>query len=293
MDLQATLLAERPRLVGLCAYLSGDVGSAEDLAQETLVEAWSHAHELRDPQAAPAWLTGIARNVCLRWARARSRELAHSAPAVSEEDPPDGFDLEVELERGELASLLDRAMALLPPETRALLVEKYVRESPVAGIAEMMGLSEGAVAVRLHRGRLALRRILGIEFRQEAAAYGLVEADDHGWQETRIWCPICGLRRLLARFVPANGEVTFRCPRCLPNYRDESSANIAHVIREGMFDGIKGYKAALNRVMVCGDEYYRQAFAGSDLSCLYCGRPGARLQVGAPQDEARPAILGR
>jgi DNA-directed RNA polymerase specialized sigma24 family protein len=39
------LHAERARLVHLCAYLTGNGEAAEDLAQETLVEAWRHSHK--------------------------------------------------------------------------------------------------------------------------------------------------------------------------------------------------------------------------------------------------------
>ncbi len=48
--LETALPFERARLVRLCAKLTGDVDAAEDLAQETLFEAWRHAHKLRDQQ---------------------------------------------------------------------------------------------------------------------------------------------------------------------------------------------------------------------------------------------------
>ncbi|MBI3971765.1 MAG: sigma-70 family RNA polymerase sigma factor [Chloroflexi bacterium] len=66
--------------------------------------------------------------------------------------------MELELERAELADLLDRAMALLPPETRLVLVERLIEQIPQAEVALRLGLSEGAVEARLHRGKLALRR---------------------------------------------------------------------------------------------------------------------------------------
>src|SRR5262245_40122961 len=59
--------ADRRRLVGLCAAVSGDREAAEDLAQETLLEAWRNAHKLRDPEGVDRWLAAIARNVCRRW----------------------------------------------------------------------------------------------------------------------------------------------------------------------------------------------------------------------------------
>ena len=60
---------ERTQLVRLCATMTGDSGAAEDLAQETLLEAWRHLEGLRDPQKRTQWLTGIARNVCRCWRR--------------------------------------------------------------------------------------------------------------------------------------------------------------------------------------------------------------------------------
>jgi DNA-directed RNA polymerase specialized sigma24 family protein len=39
----------RHRLVGLCGAISGDRGAAEDLAQETLLEAWRNASKVHDP----------------------------------------------------------------------------------------------------------------------------------------------------------------------------------------------------------------------------------------------------
>ena len=101
------LQAERPRLVRLCAALSRDPDAAEDLAQETLIEAWRHRHKLTEPAGISPWLSAIARNVCLRWRRYRRHDHARlavppdangPAPGIPD-DIADAFDLEVELER--------------------------------------------------------------------------------------------------------------------------------------------------------------------------------------------------
>src|SRR5215831_13938863 len=41
---------QRARLIRLCSRMTGRSDVAEDLAQETLLEAWRHLHSLRDPQ---------------------------------------------------------------------------------------------------------------------------------------------------------------------------------------------------------------------------------------------------
>jgi DNA-directed RNA polymerase specialized sigma24 family protein len=57
---------ERTRLVRLCARITGHSEVAEDLAQETLLEAWKYQHALRDREKRSQWLSGIDHCLCLR-----------------------------------------------------------------------------------------------------------------------------------------------------------------------------------------------------------------------------------
>lgn len=60
LSLETSLALERARLVRLCAKITGDRIIAEDLAQETLLEAWRHIDNLRSQDKLPQWLSGIA-----------------------------------------------------------------------------------------------------------------------------------------------------------------------------------------------------------------------------------------
>ena len=51
-------------LAGLIRYQVGDLAAAEDVLQETLVQAWSSLARLREPDKVHAWLLGVARNRC-------------------------------------------------------------------------------------------------------------------------------------------------------------------------------------------------------------------------------------
>lgn len=279
----ATILeAERPRLVRLCARLSGSWDAAEDLAQETLLQAWRHLDRLYGLDQVSLWLSGIARNVCLYWSRRHYREQSQLASGANEDSPgssepidslPDEFDLEVGLERQELIGLLDKALALLPQETRTVLVHKYVHESPYAEIADHLGITENAVAARVHRGKLAFRRVLTSELREEAAIYGLLSSSTLTWQETRIWCPQCGRRRLSGRFVKDAVPATFelQCLGCddgiVGTQVDLSIPYFAELLGP-----IKTFKPAFNRLLAAAREYCQQALTTQIFPCLVCGQ---------------------
>jgi RNA polymerase sigma factor (sigma-70 family) len=272
--------AERPRLVRLCARLTGDPDAAEDLAQETVAAAYRGAGGLRDPERGREWLSGIARNVCRRWLQRRGRVAARLASeATATAEPADHVDIELELERAELAALLDRALALLPTETRAVLVQRFVDESPVGDIARRLGLSEGAVAMRLQRGKLTLRRVLLTDFREQAASYGLVDADE--WQATRIWCPACGQRRLMGRFTGDHDELWLRCPVCTP-----PGAFGWHGTRPELRQ-VKAFKLAMTRFIRATAGRRLGQLGGPTLPCLACGRP-TPFRMGMPAD--MPAV---
>jgi RNA polymerase sigma-70 factor (ECF subfamily) len=268
--------SERAGLVRLCAHLTGDPAAAEDLAQETLIRAWSKQHQLRAPERREAWLKAIARNLCRRWRHDRAASPTHlvlpgsddfeSAERVGE--PAADFDLEVELEREELARLLDRALASLPAETRRVLIERYVEESPRAETALRLGLSEGTVAMRLQRGKLALRQVLATELRDEAAAYGLVAEDHESWQETRIWCTFCGQRRAVGRFSSTREIFQLRCPGCgvVSDSRQSPRTNFR-------WDDVKGFRASLGRVVEWHRRYHLPGLVERKAVCPGCARP--------------------
>jgi RNA polymerase sigma factor (sigma-70 family) len=264
---------ERARLVRFCARYTGDFQAAEDLAQETLLAALRHRRELRDPAAYRSWLFGIARNQCLLWARGRGREVSTTDTAAGRNQvagdawPAETSDLDVELERDELARLLDRALALLPPETRAALIGRYIEDVPQAEVARRLGLSEGAVEARVHRGKLALRRILTGDLREDALSLGITLPETPAWQATLIWCPFCAKRRLLMHVDAGRHERSYRCPAdCTPDGTIAASTLIGVASQGGTSP-----KAILRRALQALGEHYRAALTTGGARCSRCG----------------------
>jgi RNA polymerase sigma-70 factor (ECF subfamily) len=271
--LDVELARERPRLVALCARLTGDPFAAEDLAQETLLEAWRHVCSLRESTHLHAWLSGIARNVCLRWQRAQGRERSHRAatdPAMpgNEHQQNDRFvdeaDIDSELERKELIELLDYALASLPPVQREALIAQYVWDLPLAEIAARSGISVPAATMRVQRAKLVLHRILSTTLRAKIAPY-LVDVTIAGWQETRLWCFVCGRQHLRGQ-VSDDGSLLLTCPTCIPSPKGAFFNTCWEI-----WGHVKGYGRAMSRTLDWMGSYYQLAQPKQTVTCYVCG----------------------
>jgi len=289
------LIAERPRLARFCARFTGDASVAEDLAQETLYEAWKHIHMLHDPAGITPWLFAIARNVCRRWTYKHFQELSHKSCRVEHgrinispiehcaDDPI------VELERKELAQLLDQAFTLLPLTTREILIRRCIGGQSYSQIVAEVGGSEGAHRMVVYRGRQILQQAL-----KETSLTGASEAEDglSAWRETPIWCPLCGERRLIGLFSLDRGEFELCCANCSPRYGvRETCVDMPEPFRVKffrLFRGIKAFKPALNRLMQSVHEEFHPALRARMVCCSSCGDM-IPLHLSMPEEYA-PAI---
>ena len=230
--------AARPRLQRIARSQGLSHDAADDVAQDTLVEAWRHLEQLRDPTRFDAWLNGICRNVVRRRRRtaaqdARREVLLSSLRRAESNDELDGqfpldsadeqeLDPAEVLSRQDLLTLLDQAMSLLPASTREALTLCYVDDVPQRELARQLRVSSNALDVRLHRARRQFRQILSNELRAQAEAFGLLDATaEAGWRETRLWCNFCGRQHLQGQFeFGSDGRKTLRmrCPECWVRY---------------------------------------------------------------------------
>ncbi len=260
---------ERSRLVTLCTRLTGNQQAAEDLAQETLYEAWRHRERLHDAGNMPAWLAAIARNICLRWRTQYGRTVTHQLAADvfdHAETLADPFDIEAAVEQSDTRQLLERALALLPVTTRQAFLEHCLIGVPFAAIARRQGLAEDTVKMQVHRGKLRLRQILATTFAAEAAACGLLDHSEGAWLPTPLWCPRCGQRHMEGRWDFAAGTFMLRCHDCC-----KTTGIYSAYADAALFQGVKSLKAGFNRVMRWANGLYPTAIAQGGMICD-CGR---------------------
>ena len=153
------------RLLRLCERLLDDVEEARDAAQEVFLKVFRKAGDARPQGQVYTWLYRIAVNHCLNKLRRRRlvRFLRWDDPAPGDDadapalDPPDQApDPAATLEARRRWTATRRAIAKLPAGQRAVLVLARFEELPYRQIAEVLGITEGAVESRLFR---AMRRI--------------------------------------------------------------------------------------------------------------------------------------
>lgn len=150
------------RVYRYARWRTGSRTRAEEVVSDVFLEAWRSADGY-DPEkgSVESWLLGVARNVIRRARRERSRE------AERRGGPDDLDDLASprpgpaeEAERRRRAEALLDAVWELPKDDRDLVALAYGADLSRRRIAELLGLSPGAVRVRLHRALERLRERL-------------------------------------------------------------------------------------------------------------------------------------
>ena len=148
-------------------YELGDHHQAEDATEKTFLAALSNLHRF-DERARPddgegastfrVWLFRIARNTVANERRTRNRH--PEAPLEAAATVPDEADVERQVTLRDEAADAWRAVSRLPADRRRAIVMRFVNEMSTAEIAGVLGRTEGAVRVLLHRALRSVGRDL-------------------------------------------------------------------------------------------------------------------------------------
>lgn len=152
---RALRAAEGPARAVARAMLD-DPAAVEDATQECLLQLMRSAPRYDPKRSFHRWVGHLARTACLRWRRSEGRRRKHERAAA--DLPP--------AEQGPELAVVREAVRELPGSLRGPVELHYFSGMSQRAAAEVLGCSEGAIGVRLHRARKRLMELLrrrGIE----------------------------------------------------------------------------------------------------------------------------------
>ncbi len=155
------------RLFNTVFRLVGNTEDAQDVVQESFINAYQSLHTFRRDSQFFTWLYRIAYNTAVSHKRKQKGTVSIDASRNGESgvgiDPLDISEYNQPgnaLQKSEEERRIQKALNQLSPEHKIVLVLKEIDDRKYEYIAEILGVPVGTVRSRLHRARLELREIL-------------------------------------------------------------------------------------------------------------------------------------
>ena len=142
------------KVYGLCLRMTGNVGEAEDCAQEAFIQAWNKLAKFRGDSAFGTWIHRIAVNAVLGRIRKSKREQDRMQVVADTTSSPASMG-----DSGELRDLSD-AIDRLPEGARHVFVLRAVYGYSHEESSKMLGIAVGTSKAQLHRARRLLAQQL-------------------------------------------------------------------------------------------------------------------------------------
>jgi RNA polymerase sigma-70 factor (ECF subfamily) len=160
----------RTRVFGMIYNMVHNEQDAWDLAQDSFVKAWKSISRFRGQSSFYTWIYRIVMNVTIDWIRKKqvkgtgaefddSIQLKEIDPASKTMPRADALPYE-RMQQGEIRAQIDKAIAQLSPEHRAVILMKEIEDMQYHEIAETLGCSIGTVMSRLFYARKKLQSLL-------------------------------------------------------------------------------------------------------------------------------------
>src|SRR5207302_2257355 len=160
----------RTRVFGMIYNMVHSEQDAWDLAQDSFLKAWKSIKRFRGKSSFYTWLYRIVMNVTIHWLRKKqvkgggtefddSVQLREIDPASKTVPPAEPLPHQ-RMERQEVRTRIDQAIAQLSPEHRAVILMKETEDMQYHEIAEALGCSIGTVMSRLFYARKKLQHSL-------------------------------------------------------------------------------------------------------------------------------------
>ena len=131
-----------PQIFRVCMGYINDQDLAKDLTQETFISVWKNLASFRNQSKISTWIFRIATNNCLRMLEKSGRFKTVDLPP----EVPDHF----EVSKDEKLIFLYSCIAELE-ETERIIISLVLESIPHAEIADIVGVSNGNIRIRVHR----------------------------------------------------------------------------------------------------------------------------------------------
>lgn len=130
------------RIFRLCMGYVNDFDLAQDLAQETFIIVWRQLPKFRNESTIGTWVFRIASNNCLRQLEKEKRFVKTDFPIHLKEEHTESIEPQIQMLYKFISEL---------PETDRIIISLELEEIKQSEIANIIGLSETNVRVRIHR----------------------------------------------------------------------------------------------------------------------------------------------
>lgn len=165
------VLRYQNRLLQAATIVLGDENEAMDIVQDAFVKAYFNLKSFRGDSSLYTWLYRILYNLCVSFLRRKKiiSFLSFDSQNESFDFPSHEPDPEEKYERKEILSAVKNAMGKLPARQRMVFAMKQLEGLRHKEIAEIMGITEGAVKSSYFHAVKKLREILN----QYGGEYGM------------------------------------------------------------------------------------------------------------------------
>ena len=163
------------RLLAVARRFMRNPEDAQDVVQEAFISAFRSLERFEGTARLSTWLHRIVVNAALMKLRSRRRAPEESIEDLLPKFLEDGHQVhpsqewsmtcEEAMQQGETRELVRRCIDRLPEAYRTVLLLRDIEEVDTQEAARILGISENAVKIRLHRARQALRGLLDPHFR--------------------------------------------------------------------------------------------------------------------------------
>ncbi|MDA1028636.1 MAG: sigma-70 family RNA polymerase sigma factor [Bacteroidetes bacterium] len=168
---------ESPRLFRIVFRILGDEEESQNIIQETFLQAFQRIKTFRRESKFTTWLYAIGINLARGSLRKSKRMTSLSDSDFDRLQPSFSKGMFVETvaswdplriaEQTNRHEILHRAIDRLPEDYKTIVILRDIEEHSTEEVAKMLEISGGAVRVRLHRARVALREMLNPHFQYQ------------------------------------------------------------------------------------------------------------------------------